>query len=153
MREGGRTVWAMTGVVLLAVGLGCGGDGGGPTDPGNGNGNGLSVSGTWDVTATLDEEDCPEEVAEVQTGTVQIEQNGTQVTFRQGALEASGMLDLETGDFSISGTVVSIDGTILIMESGRFSSSSMYTSTSTFTFQPIAEPSCMVRTNDVGVRR
>ncbi|HET6342622.1 MAG TPA: hypothetical protein VFG78_10625 [Gemmatimonadota bacterium] len=143
---------SMTCRVLLALAIAaCSSSGYGPDDPGDGDE--LDVSGTWTVTATLIEEDCPEDVEEVNTGTIQIEQNGTQITFRQGSIVARGSINLQTGEFMISGMIEAIDGLILIMEEGRFTSDARYTSESSFTFQPTVGPSCTILTSDSGVRQ
>lgn len=144
---------SLSSILFLALTVAaCGGNGyGGPTDPGNDDE--FDVSGTWLVTATLIEEDCPQEVEEVNTGTIVIDQNGTQISFRQGLLVATGTINLQTGDFSISATIESVDGQILIMEEGRFTSNTRYMSETAFTFQPTVEPPCTVLTSDSGVRQ
>ncbi|MGH7544400.1 MAG: hypothetical protein ACREK7_10735 [Gemmatimonadota bacterium] len=142
----------MTGRVLLALAIAaCSSSGYGPDDPGDGDE--LDVSGTWTVTAMLIEEDCPEDVEPVNTGTIQIEQDGTEITFRQGLIVASGTINLQTGQFVINGSVDLVDGVALIMEEGRFTSDTRYTSETSFTIQPVADPSCTIRTSDTGVRQ
>ncbi len=154
MREGGRSMRASVGSILLVLLSACGGNGNGPMDPGNGNG--FNVSGTWTVTSTLIENTCEDiMIPPVQTAEAVIEHNGSQISFIVEGLGAvTGTIDVETGEFEIDVTVSDpILGTLRLQETGLFTSETQYTSEVTVTFEEVGGDPCTIRTSDSGVRQ
>ena len=140
-----RTYWCYLwiGIAVLA----CNGDGGGPSSPDT-----LSVAGIWTETSQIVFNPCDLEFPGTLTGTVELTQSGTQLAvLLDGEVVGTGTLNLTTGDFTLSGTFTEQGVTVTILQSGRFSSSTRYTSETvlTFTGGPIT---CIVRTNDTGSR-
>lgn len=154
MREGGRTMRASVGSILLVLVSACGGDGNGPMDPGNGNGNDFNVSGTWTITSTLIENMCEGLIIPpVQTAEAVIQHNGSQISFIVEGLGAvTGTIDVETGEFEIDVSVSDPDlGTLRLQETGLFTSETSYTSEVTVTFED-EDIACFFRTMDTGTR-
>jgi hypothetical protein len=132
------------------VALACSGGGGpgGPDEPGNG----LQVSGTWMETVQVVSNPCGLELPGQSSGTLQLVQNGTQLTAISEGLSISGTINTTNGDFTLSG-VFSVSGLeITIVQSGNFSSSSRYTAETMFTITD-GSATCTVQTSDSGIRQ
>ena len=127
--------------------LACNGDGGGPSSPVT-----LNVAGTWIETSQIVSNPCDLEFPGNLTGTVELTQSGTQLSvLLDGDVVGTGTLNLSTGDFTLSGTFTEEGVTVTILQLGRFSSSTRYTSETVLTFSS-GSISCTVRTNDTGSR-
>jgi hypothetical protein len=132
----------------LAVMACSGGNGGGdPVSPVT-----LQVAGTWTETSQIVFNPCEIPFPSSITGTVQLTQSGTQLTvIDNGETLGTGTLNLTTGDFTLSGTSVEDGVTTTIVQSGRFSSSTRFTSETVITATD-GVIICIVRTNDTGSR-
>jgi hypothetical protein len=132
----------------LAVMACSGGNGGGdPVSPVT-----LQVAGTWTETSQIVFNPCEIPLPSSITGTVQLTQSGSQLTVvDNGETLGTGSLNLTTGDFTLSGTSVEDGVTTTIVQSGRFSSSTRFTSETVITATD-GVITCVVRTNDTGSR-
>jgi hypothetical protein len=141
IRTYSRHLWI--GIAVLA----CNGDGGGPSSPDT-----LNVAGTWTETSQIVSNPCDLEFPGSLTGTVELAQSGTQLSvLLDGEVVGTGTLNQSTGDFTLSGTLTEDGVTVTILQSGRFSSSTRYTSETVLTFTS-GSITCTVRTNDTGSR-
>lgn len=133
------------GLLFLSI-LGSGG--GSPTDPGSI----LLVTGTWIETATVVSNTCEIEIPGALVATFTLVQSGASLTADYGdGITATGTIDRETGQFSLS-AVLTVDGSSLVfVQGGRFTSSNAYTAESTNTISDAAS-SCLITTSDSGRR-
>ena len=138
-----RPLW-----IGLAVFACSGGNGGGdPVSPAT-----LQVAGTWSMTSQLVLNSCEIPFPSTLTGPVQLTQSGTQITVvLEGEAVGSGSLNLTTGDFTLSATTTEDGVTTTLVQSGRFSSSTRFTSETVITATD-GVITCTIRTNDTGSR-
>jgi hypothetical protein len=134
---------ALGGVLCLFLALvHCDGDG--PSGV-----TGLDVAGAWIEVSTVVDDGCELGFDEVSTTSVTIIPSGSQITFvfhpQGGDVAFQGTFDSGTGNFVL--TIIGPGGSIV--QSGRFSSNTRYTSETVITL--IAE-SCTTRTSEVGQR-
>jgi hypothetical protein len=144
-----NAMWAGAWLPILALLIQC--DGGGPTSVT------LNVGGEWIEISTLVADNCDLGLPPTATSNVTIIPSGNQITFvfhSDGFDDAvlNGTFDSRTGQFSLTFAEQGGGISVTALQSGRFTSSSRYTSTSEIVVTQ-GGASCTVRTSEAGERR
>ena len=148
-RRFGKTGCAAGLFLLIALQVGCNGGPSGVVT--------LNVGGEWIEISTVVSDQCNLDLPPTATSDVTIIQSGSQISFvfrseDFGDTVLAGTFNPRTGDFSLSFAEQGGGISVTAVQSGRFTSSSRYTSTSEIVVTQGVQ-SCTVRTSETGQRR
>ena len=137
--------------VAAALTIGCGG-GGGPSSVVT-----FEVSGSWVEVSTLVADFCGLDLLPTSTTEVTVIQSQNQVTFvfhseEFGDTTLIGTFNSRTGEFSLPFNDQQGGVSLSVLQSGRFTSNTRYTSETTIVISEGAQ-NCTIRTSEVGQRR
>lgn len=134
------------GTLCFVVALGCNGDGPSGVVV-------IDVNGSWVEVSTLTFNDCGIDLPATSSINVTIIQGANQITFvfhlMEGNLPITGTFNAQSGEFSLSLTEQEGGVTLSLVQNGRFTSNTRYTSESTAVFSQGAE-SCTIRSTELG---
>ena len=137
---------------VAAVLIGCGGGGGGPSSVVV-----FDVGGSWVELSTLLLDACALGLPPTATTQVTVIQSQDQITFvfhseEFGDTTVTGTFNSRTGEFSLPFNDQQDGVSLSVLQSGRFTSNTRYTSDTTIVISEGAQ-SCTIRTSEVGQRR